>query len=133
MQFSSVPIVDNETISRRGEWPLGADEGQLPLDVIDTDKGILIVAPIAGADAETLQVYIHNDLVTIRGVRETPKKPEDHYLYEECFWGKFSRTIVLPVDVKGELSRAEYRTGLLTIYIPKRTRHTTIPITIVDE
>jgi len=117
------------------DWQEDHQEGQLAVDVINTEKELVVVSTMAGADAEKVEVYIHNDLLTIRGARIMPvEKLEDpNYLHQECYWGRFSRTIVLPVDVKGHNAKAEYKNGVLTIKMPKQKIDSKISVTIVDE
>lgn len=117
-----------------GDWQ-SEQEGQLAVDVAQTGRELVIVSTLAGAMADRLEVYVHNDLLTVRGMRCTPLalEPNLEYYHQECFWGKFSRTIVLPVDVKGDLARAEYKNGVLTVRIPKVQAHKKIAITIVDD
>jgi HSP20 family protein len=90
---------------------------------------------MAGADSSNIEVYIHNDLLTIRGIRPKPMEEslETSYLYQECYWGKFSRTVVLPVDVRGDDACAEYKNGVLTIVIPKKKNDSRISVTIVED
>jgi HSP20 family protein len=114
------------------EW-YATEEGQLAIDVADTGDDLLVVSTVAGAVPEQIQVYIHHDLLTIRGKRISPVADSAEYLYRECFWGGFSRSIVLPVDVKGDLASASYRNGVLSVRIPKRRRDAVIPVHIVDE
>lgn len=117
------------------EWHDQPQEGQLAIDVINTDSAIVVVSTMAGADSSNIEVYIHNDLLTIRGVRPKPMEEsmETSYLYQECYWGKFSRTVVLPVDVKGDDACAEYKNGVLTIVIPKKNKDSRISVTIVED
>jgi len=117
------------------DWSVDHQEGQLAVDVINTKKEIVVLSTIAGANTEKIEVYIHNDLLTIRGERLYPidKEKITEYFHRECFWGQFSRTVVLPVDVYGDKANAEYRNGVLTIHIPKRSEHAPIPITIVED
>ncbi|MBI5728552.1 MAG: Hsp20/alpha crystallin family protein [Candidatus Magasanikbacteria bacterium] len=127
--------------AKRGSLPADADwqterqEGQLAVDVAETAVEILVISTMAGALTEKLEIYIHNDLLTIRGGRTSPFQSlgVERYAHRECFWGAFSRTIVLPVDVQGDLARAEYRNGVLTIRIPKREITAHVPIVVVDE
>lgn len=122
-------------VSVSDNWQAEHQEGQLAVDVLQTDKEIVVISTMAGALTDEIEVYVHNDLLTIRGERQCPIEEigELEYFHQECFWGKFSRTIVLPVEVKGELSRAEYKNGILVIHIPKRQTDAKIPITIVEE
>lgn len=117
------------------DWQESHQEGQLAVDVAENRDEILVVSTMAGVDTEHIKVYVHNDLLTIRGERVSPLAHETspHFYCQECFWGKFSRTIVLPVHVKGDLARAEYKHGLLTVRIPKMHTHSQIPVTIVEE
>lgn len=116
-------------------WNDEAGEGRLAIDIGHTEDEIVVVSTMAGAAPDNIEVYIHTDLLTIRGIRRTPfeNTPDIECYYNECFWGKFSRTIVLPTEVKGELARAEYKNGILTISIPKRITDTQIPVVVVDE
>lgn len=117
------------------EWQPPAEEGQLAVDVAETDKEIIVVSTMAGAALDKLEVCVHNDLLTIRGVRSSPLGRKDglSYFHEECFWGVFSRSLVLPVDVRGEGARAEYKNGVLTVRIPKHKTEAKIPVRIVDD
>lgn len=109
-------------------------EGQLSVDVLETPEDIVVISTLAGADVDTIDVAVHNDLLTIRGARPEPtvSQAAHKYFHKECFWGKFSRTIVLPVDVKSDLAQAEYKNGVLTVTIPKQRLNTRIPVIIVD-
>lgn len=109
------------------------DEGQLSVDIIHTPDELVIIAPMAGTRPEDVELHLHNDFLTIRGRRESPAPVNAEYFVQENFWGVFSRTIVLPVDVKGELARSEYRSGVLTVRLPKSHPATGIPIMVIEE
>jgi HSP20 family protein len=95
-------------------------EGQLTIDVYQTDTDIVIKSTIAGVKPEDLDIQINNDMVTIRGERrkEDEIREEDYY-YQECYWGAFSRSIILPVDVEANKAEALMKNGILTIKLPK--------------
>jgi HSP20 family protein len=115
------------------EWKETTEEGQLSVDVLETDEKLIIIATMAGTKPEDVSVHLHNDFLTIRGRRSSPIQTQAHYFYEECFWGGFSRTIVLPVEVKNDSAESEYKNGVLTITLYKaRTLHT-IPIMVIEE
>lgn len=116
-------------------WHEERQEGQLSVDVAQTEKDILIVSTMAGAATDKIEVYLHNDLLTIRGQRVSPLAETNgaDYFHQECFWGKFSRTIVLPVDVRPDSAIAEYRNGVLLIRLLKQRVDTKIPVMIEEE
>jgi HSP20 family protein len=95
-------------------------EGQLTIDVYQTDNDIVIKSTIAGVKPEDLDVTINNDMITIRGERKKEEDvPEENYYYQECYWGNFSRSVILPVDVLPEKIEASMKNGILTIRLPK--------------
>lgn len=95
-------------------------EGQLTIDVYQTDSDIVIKSTIAGVKPEDLDVSINNDMVTIKGERKN-EEAVDHgsYYYQECYWGSFSRSVLLPVDIVAEKVEASLKNGILTIRLPK--------------
>lgn len=128
--LTAVPVAAREV-----DWDLPLEEGKLAVDVAETKTDLIVISTLAGAALDRIEVHLHNDLLTIRGARQSPLAAWDHprYVYQECFWGPFSRSIVLPVEVKVELARAEYKNGILYIIIPKRKTDTRIPVIIVEE
>lgn len=96
------------------------NEGQLTIDVYQTENDIIIKSTIAGVKPEDLDVNINNDMVTIRGERKTEEEVnEESYYYQECYWGSFSRSVILPVDVIADKAEASMKNGILTIRLPK--------------
>ncbi|MDD5084060.1 MAG: Hsp20/alpha crystallin family protein [Candidatus Moranbacteria bacterium] len=95
-------------------------EGQLTIDVYQTDNDIVIKSTIAGVKPEDLDISINNDMVTIKGERKN-EEVIDHgnYYYQECYWGSFSRSVLLPVDVISDKTEASLKNGILTLRLPK--------------
>ncbi len=99
------------------------DEGQLTVDVYQTPEEIVVQSTVAGVNPEDLEINITNEMISIRGKREKTEKIEDSdYFYQECFWGKFSRSIILPQEIDPEKSTATLKNGILTIKMPKLNR-----------
>lgn len=117
------------------DWTQETQDGKLAIDVAETEQGIIVISTLAGAVYEELEVHVHEDVLTIRGTRQSPvpPRPDIAYMMQECYWGRFSRTVVLPARVRGEAARAEYRNGILLVTIPKRSSDARVQITIVEE
>ena len=126
--FVSETPVDTDPV-----WNAAEAEGKLSVDVLETEKDLVVIATMAGTKPEDIFLHLHNDFLTIRGSRTPQIDGPLKFFYEECYWGKFSRTIVLPTDVKGELATSEYRNGVLTIRLPKTEARKNIPILVIDE
>jgi HSP20 family protein len=106
------------------EPPQEAEEGQLTVDVFQTPDAIIIQSTVAGVKPEDLDVSITQEMVTIQGVRRTAYDATgDDYYFRELYWGKFSRTIVLPQEVDDEEAEATIKNGLLTIKLPKKDKN----------
>ncbi len=113
-EASEEETADDEWISDEYE------EGQLSIDVYQTAKAIIVKSTIAGVKPEDIDISINNDMLTIRGKRQMDKKiSEENYLYRECYWGSFSRSIILPVEVEPEKIDASLENGVLTVTLPK--------------
>ncbi|MBZ9572990.1 Hsp20/alpha crystallin family protein [Patescibacteria group bacterium] len=106
-------------------------EGQLAVDIYQTDSEFCIQAPIAGVESEDIDISIENEMLVIKGERKEPEKDkEKNYFYQECYWGIFSRQIILPEDVDTSRIKASLGKGILTIKIPRVRRVKKKKITI---
>ncbi len=95
-------------------------EGQLTVDVFQDDVNVVIQSTIAGVAPDDLDISITNDMITIRGERQRAQNVnQEDYFYQECYWGTFSRSIILPVEIDADRAEAKIRNGILTIRIPK--------------
>ncbi|MBI2607211.1 MAG: Hsp20/alpha crystallin family protein [Candidatus Doudnabacteria bacterium] len=104
------------------DW-LSEYEGQLTIDMYQTKDNVVIKSTIAGVRPEDVDVTIANDMVTIRGERKRDfEASSEDYFYQECYWGSFSRSVVLPVDVDIENVGADLKDGILTVILPKAAK-----------
>ena len=108
-------------------------DGQLTVDVYQTEDDVVIQSTIAGVDQNDMDISVTNEMVTIKGKRTPPDKtkPSDYY-YQELFWGPFSRSIILPEDVDSDNAKASMKNGLLTIRLPKLNKLRTKKIKISE-
>lgn len=108
------------TVVSQGLYDDDSIEGQLALDVYQTSSHIVILAPIAGVKIEDMSVEVTDDILTVKGHRHLEKTvQEGNYFTQECFWGDFSRSIVLPASVDTNKISADFKEGVLKIEIPK--------------
>ncbi len=116
--------------------PTNKEVGQISLDIFTHEKEIIILAPIAGASPDDITLAITEDVLTIKGVR--PQKyqvNEEDYYTKECFWGRFSRSIVLPLEADTASISAQFEKNILEIRIPRKeiNRTNIIKINASDE
>jgi len=109
-------------------------EGQLAVDVYQTPEEIILKAPIAGVKPEELEISITDEIINIKGERKDAETvTRDNYFAQECYWGSFSRSFVLPIPVDSEKSNASLKNGILTIRLPKQEKTKTKTIEIKTE
>jgi len=95
-------------------------KGQLAVDVYQTDENFCVQAPIAGVNQSNLDIAIENDLLVIKGERDEPNIDKDKkYICQECYWGPFSREVMLPEGLKADKIKASLKNGILLVTIPK--------------
>ena len=122
-------MIELPKIAPDDEWPFKpTEEGELMLDVIDESDRLIVRSTIAGASIADIEVHIHNDLLTIRGKRENEIPENARYLYRECYFGPFSRSVILPYPVKEDQIEATLKNGVLTIVLPKKEAEANIKI-----
>ena len=101
-------------------------EGSLTLDVYQTPSSIIVESAVAGVNPEDLDISITSDSVSVRGKREKMEKVEEKdYLFQECYWGRFSRSIMLPQEVDPDRAQASLKNGVLKIILPKLNKQKT--------
>jgi len=95
-------------------------EGELVIDVYETGSDFVVLAAIAGIQIKDVDISLEKEMLIIRGDRQNPCLASDKkYFHQECYWGPFSRKIVLPENIDIAQAAAEMDKGVLTIKIPK--------------
>lgn len=95
-------------------------DGELVVDVYETGAEFVVSTAIAGIQIKDLDISLEKDMMVIKGNRCDPNdNPDKKYFYQECYWGPFSRKIVLPENIDIDKADAQMDKGVLTIKIPK--------------
>ncbi len=119
---------------QEGDWLADEYEGQLAIDAYQTEDEIIIKAPIAGVQADNLEVAVTDEMVTIKGDRhDDTAQTRDSYFAQECYWGSFSRSYVFPVAVDADKAEANLKNGLLTVRVPKLEKSRARNITVISQ
>ena len=116
-----------------GGWLIKSEEGQLLLDIYKDGDAMIVIAAVAGVKPEDLEISVSHDLLTIRGKRQHEEQIDWHnYYYQECYWGTFSRSVVLPFEVRAEGAKATLKNGVLKVVLPRAFRPKVQKIKIDD-
>ncbi len=115
--------VGSSAVSQKDEEWMNDYEGALNIDMYQTKDNVIIKSTIAGVRPDDIDITVANDMVTIKGSRSREEKiTQDDYFYQECYWGSFSRSVIVPVDIDSEQIEADLKDGILTIIIPKAAK-----------
>ena len=107
--------------------------GQLAVDVYETADKLVVKARTAGISKSDLDVSISDSILTISGVLSGGEDEHtNRWHIQECYWGEFSRTIALPVQVREDEGtvKAELKDGVLTITFEKEKVEAPIKINV---
>src|SRR3989344_4250023 len=106
--------------------------GQLAVDVYETKEKLVVKARTAGVNKNDLDVSISDNTLSIKGTLSAGAEENvENYFLQECYWGEFSRSIVLPVPVKEEEIEAVLKDGVLTVSFAKVKQDTVKKIEVL--
>lgn len=89
-------------------------------DLWETKDELVVAFDLPGVNEKDVTVSITGDLLTLRGERRRPDAAQDvTYHHVERVYGKFERSIQVPIPVQPDKVKASYRDGVLTVMLPK--------------
>ena len=106
-------------------WKEEGEENGLKLwapktDMTENEDQYLIHVDLPGIPKKDVKVSYKDNRLTISGERKKEEKEEkDNFLRKERYFGSFVRTFTLPVDVKEDNIKANFKDGVLTVTVPK--------------
>jgi HSP20 family protein len=106
--------------------------GVFPLvNLAEDEEKLYLTAELPGIDAESLDLSVKNDTLTIKGsTKSEPAASEVNYHRRERELGNFRRSLTLPVKVQTEAIEASFKNGILTVTLPKAAEARAHQITI---
>jgi HSP20 family protein len=124
--------VDDQPTPDNEEWDEEPVAGQLAVDVYETKEKLVVKGRVAGVNKSELDVSISDNTLTIRGTLSAGNEEGvENYFLQECYWGEFSRSIVLPVPVKEDEIEAVLKDGVLTVSFAKVKQDTVKKIEVL--
>ena len=90
------------------------------MDVYETKDELVLSAELPGLNEKDIHLSITGDMLTLRGERQWSQEVKQDSVYRiERWFGKFERTLPLPIPVQADKVKATYRDGVLTVRLPK--------------
>ena len=99
------------------------DVWQIAVDVLDLAEEIIIVAPVAWVDPSEIDIALSRNILTLSWERKEAPIYLDakRMLVEECYYGPFSRSIILPENLAFNKIKATVDHNTIIIHVPKIT------------
>ena len=90
------------------------------VDVYETKDDFVLDFELPGIREKEVSLSITGDLLTVKGERQfNQQRKDDSYHHMERAYGKFERTVQLPLPVQAGRVTATYRDGVLEVKLPK--------------
>jgi len=91
------------------------------VDIYEDAEQLRVSAELAGIDPKDVDIRIEDGVMSLSGERKLEKEEKkDNYHRIETRYGSFSRSFSLPNYVDTDKVRAEFKNGVLNVYLPKR-------------
>ncbi len=91
-----------------------------PTDIIEMDERIVVLVEIAGMTSDNFKIALHNQTLTISGVRQRPQLEATAYHRAEIGFGEFRVSMPMPWSVMEDSVTANYRRGFLRVELPRQ-------------
>ena len=93
-------------------------------DIKETDKGYELVVDLPGFTKDEVKADLENGYLTIsaeKGLdKDEQEKETGHYIRKERYAGACSRSFYVGKEVEKEDIKAEFKHGILTLFVPKK-------------
>jgi HSP20 family protein len=101
----------DESVSGGGAFP--------PLNVFSKGDDIVLICEVPGVNKRELQIEVKGNTVRLAGERVLSYGDRASVHRRERGQGKFDRTVTLPVEIDADRVKAEYRDGILALFLPR--------------
>jgi HSP20 family protein len=102
-----------------------------PIEMFETASEIIVRAELPNTDPKAVDITVNEDIFTLKGdTKHEEEHKERNYFYREFVYGAFTRTIKLPVTVKGAEAKAVYKDGVLEVTMPKAAQVKPVPVKV---
>jgi HSP20 family protein len=103
------------------------------IDILEDKDDIIIKADIPGMSANEINLTIDDKILYISGNRKRESDREDeNYHYIGRNYGKFERSISLPVTINIDETKAIYKDGVLIVRLPKIEKSGKVSIQLTE-
>jgi len=104
-----------------------------PIDIYETEEGLVLCADLPGVSADSLDLQIQDNKLTLFGRVEVSLPAAGQSVHEEYEVGDFLRSFILSDDVDHDRIRAKMSHGVLEVVLPRTTKADARRITVQSD
>jgi HSP20 family protein len=104
------------------DWLRGATAGTgafPPINVFQQGDDLVAIVELPGINKSDLEIQAKNNTIRISGRKEIDYDEGTSVHRRERHSGTFDRTLTVPIQVDADRVKAEYRDGVLALFIPR--------------
>jgi len=91
------------------------------IDIYEDADGVRLSAELPGLTVENIDLRVENNTLTLKGERKLERSDnKDNYRRIERSYGTFARSFTLPSSVDTEKVQAEFKNGVLNVFLPRK-------------
>src|SRR5215470_12483216 len=110
-----------DAVARMLNEPRGARPWSPSVDIYENENELVLEADLPDVKLEDIEVRVENQTLTLKGERKFEKNQNSRgYHRIERSYGTFVRSFSVPASVDAEKVVAEYKSGVLTVKLPKK-------------
>ena len=119
MNEDAVTRADSGEPNADGSAPVERRVFTPPIDIFETDEGLVLRADLPGVTAETLDLQVQDNKLTLFDRAEAALPDSDALRHQEFESGDFLRSFILSDEVDHERIQANLSNGVLVVVLPK--------------
>jgi HSP20 family protein len=104
------------------EWLRGATAGSgafPPINVFQQGDNLVAIVELAGVNKDDLEIQAKDNMIRVSGKKEITYREKGSLHRRERLSGTFDRTLTVPMQIDAGAIKAEYRDGVLALFIPR--------------
>jgi len=111
-----------QSVSGGGAFP--------PLNVFRKGEDVVIITELPGIRKSDLQIQVKDRIIRLAGTKPVEYGEKASLHRRERAAGSFDRAVTLPIEIDADGVKAEYRDGILALYLPRAERDKPKTITV---